>query len=98
MLPDLGNLTGFEWDAGNERKSASKHGVAPRECEEAFFNDPVLLLDDHGHSLKEPRFHLLGRTDAHRKLFITFTVRKTRIRVISARPMNRKERIIYEKT
>jgi uncharacterized protein len=38
----------------------------------------------------------LGQTDARRLLFIVFTIRDDLIRVISARPMSRRERRVYE--
>jgi len=88
---------GFEWDDGNSTKSADKHGVSPPEAEQVFFNNPLLIADDLRHSGEEQRFHALGRTDANRLLHITFTMRAAGrlIRVISARDMSRKERVIY---
>lgn len=89
-------ITSFDWDAGNEQKN-EKHGVARNEAEQIFFNQPLLVVDDVRHSQKEIRFHALGRTDMGRLLHITFTVRAdgTKLRVISARDMHRKERMIY---
>ena len=97
---DLSKISGFNWDAGNVRKSEAKHGVSMAETEQFFFNTPLLLLDDAPHSQREPRMHALGKTDDGRILHITFTFRKsgTLIRVISARDMHRKERKIYEQT
>lgn len=91
-------VKGFDWDAGNARKSADKHGVSMAEAEQIFFNQPLLLLADTRHSRHEPRFHALGITDDGRKLHISFTLRAsgTLIRVISARDMLRKERDVYE--
>lgn len=95
---DLTRITGFNWDAGNTRKSEEKHGVSMAEAEQVFFNTPLLLLEDTAHSDKELRLHALGKTDEGRVLHITFTLRKagTLIRGISARDMHRKERMIYE--
>ena len=87
----------FQWDHGNERKSSDKHNVSQAEAEQVFFNQPLLLLEDKAHSKKEMRFHALGKTDQDRKLHITFTIRANKIRVISARPMHKKERKSYEK-
>jgi len=89
--------TGFDWDEGNARKN-EKHGVTKPEVEQVFLNAPLLLAEDLKHSQLEPRFHALGRTDLDRWLHVTFTERGggTLIRPISARPMSRKERIIYE--
>lgn len=91
-------VTGFDWDDGNSRKSAEKHGVSQSEAEAIFFNEPLLVLEDARHSQTEARYHALGETDDARLLHITFTLRQggTLIRVISARDMHRKERAIYE--
>jgi uncharacterized DUF497 family protein len=91
-------VTGFDWDEGNSRKNAEKHGVSQSEAEAIFFNEPLLLLEDARHSQTEARYHALGETDDARLLHITFTLRQggTLIRVISARDMHRKERAIYE--
>jgi len=91
-------VTGFDWDDGNSRKNAEKHGVGQPEAEEIFFNEPLLVLEDSKHSQAEARFHALGETDDERLLHITFTLRQNGklIRVISARDMHRKERAVYE--
>ncbi len=96
---DLHRITAFDWDSGNARKN-EKHGVSQAEAEQVFFNEPLVVLADIGHSSHEPRFHALGATDEGRLLHITFTLRfdDTRLRVISARDMHRKERAVYEKT
>ncbi|AVA24880.1 BrnT family toxin [Rhizobium sp. NXC24] len=91
-------ITGFDWDAGNARKSAEKHDVGQGEAEQVFFNEPLLMVPDARHSAEERRIHALGRTDDGRLLHITFTLRhnQSKIRVISARDMSRKERSNYE--
>lgn len=93
----LVGIKGFEWDAGNRDKNELKHGVTHIECEEIFFNIPLILVKDPRHSVKEQRYAVLGATKEKRLLFVAFTVRKKMIRVISARPMSRKERLLYEK-
>ncbi|MCF6264839.1 MAG: BrnT family toxin [Xanthomonadales bacterium] len=92
-------IVGFDWDEGNSRKSYEKHAVSQAEAEQTFFNDPLLLLLDEKHSNKEARYHAYSKTDKGRKLHIAFTLREnnTLIRVISARDMHRKERMIYDK-
>ena len=97
---NLNEITGFDWDSGNSRKSIKKHDVSQSEAEQLFFNVPLLLLSDRKHSLDEARYHALGKTDATRQLHVTFTLRRggTLIRVISARDMHRKERTIYEQS
>ena len=95
---DFDLIEGFEWDAGNARKSVDKHGVSQSEAEQIFFNVPLLVAEDALHSDVEVRFHALGKTDADRRLHITFTLRAegTKIRVISARDMSRKEKSVYD--
>jgi uncharacterized DUF497 family protein len=91
----LKGIRGFEWDQGNSGKNEKKHGVTDREAEEIFFNKPLLI----GRSLKgepELRYAGLGKTYGSRLLAAVFTIRSGRIRVISARPMSRKERKLYE--
>jgi uncharacterized DUF497 family protein len=97
---DYAQITGFEWDAGNARKSVDKHSVSQSEAEQVFFNQPLLILEDQKHSEMELRLHALGKTDDARLLHITFTLRsaKTLIRVISARDIHRKERTVYEQS
>ena len=88
--------TGFDWDEGNAYKNWEKHRVTQGECEQVFFNEPLVVSDDLAHSHKEKRWFLLGKTDADRLLFLVFTLRQDKIRVISARDMNKKERKIYD--
>lgn len=91
----LSRTEGFDWDKGNIEKNWEKHRVSYIECEEAFFNQPLLLQEDEGHSKVEARCYALGITNDGRHLFIVFTIRQNKIRVISARDMSRKERRIY---
>lgn len=92
----LSKCTGFEWDEHNAEKNWQKHRISPSECEEIFFNRPLVIADDVRHSEKENRLYALGHTDAGRMLFVVFTVRRNLIRIISARDMNRKERKVYQ--
>ncbi|MCP3890363.1 MAG: BrnT family toxin [Desulfobulbaceae bacterium] len=91
----LTQCKGFEWDEGNINKNWLKHKVSHAECEQTFFNRPLVIQDDLKHSEVEKRFYALGRTDSKRNLFIAFAIRNKRIRVISARDMSRKERKVY---
>ena len=93
---DFDSIVGFDWDDGNKQKNWEKHQVDFRECEEVFFNQPLLINEDTKHSSQEKRFYVLGRSDAGRMLFLVCTLRNNKIRVISARNQSKKERIIYE--
>ena len=70
---DWAQIEGFDWDTGNDRKSADKHDVSQAEAEQVFFNTPLLVSGDGKHSQDEPRWHALGRTDDDRRLHITIT-------------------------
>ncbi len=85
------NCDGFDWDDGNSEKNWILHQVTDGECEQVFFNLPLIAASDTKHSQYEPRFFVLGRTDADRWLFIAAVIRDYRIRVISARDMNERE-------
>ena len=95
---DFSKIAGFQWDRGNDRKNADRHDVSQSEAEQVFDNRPILISNDTSHSQFESRFHALGVTATGRRLHITFTMREhgTAIRVISARDMNRNERMRYE--
>lgn len=93
---DFPSVTGFDWDDGNRDKNWEKHQVSNRECEEVFFNIPLLLQPDPIHSKTEIRYYLLGQTNAGRRLFVSFTIRGENIHVISARDMSKRERTFYE--
>lgn len=86
----------FEWNKGNINKNLKKHNVTDREAEEVFRNKPLFINKDTRHSDKEARFQALGKTNKGRLLFISFTIRKNKVRIISARDMSRKERREYE--
>jgi hypothetical protein len=93
------NITGFDWDEANLNKNWNKHKVSHFECEEIFFNEPLIIRPDYAHSQTEARFAVLGKTYLGRLLFAVFTIRESKIRVISARDMSGKEgKIYYEKT
>jgi len=96
---DFHRIVGFQWDAGNAYKSLDKHGVTQGEAEEVFFNQPLLISGDEKHSEDERRYLALGITAVGVLLSIVFTLRKkqTLIRVVSARAMSKKERVLYEK-
>ena len=88
---DLEKCTGFDWDDGNQGKNWDKHDVIDAECEQIFFNDPLVAGGDPEQSKRERRYYVLGLTDADRPLFVAFTIRKNLIRVISGRDMTRSE-------
>ena len=96
MKIDFGALEGFEWDQGN-LEHIKRHNIDYRECEEVFVNTPLRLNEDKKHSKIEERLQVLGKTNNQRLLFIAFTIRKNKVRIVSARNQSKKERREYEK-
>jgi len=88
-------LKAFDWDKGNVDKNLVRHKVDFREAEEVFFNKPVKYYLDKLHSQNEVRYTVLGITNKKRKLIISYTVRKNKIRIIPARDQSKKERRLY---
>ena len=96
MTADLSKCRGFQWDAGNAEKNWVQHQVSQGEAEQVFFNRPLVVVAGEQRTELTLRYYALGQTDASRLLFIVFTIRDDFIRVISARPMSRRERRVYE--
>lgn len=93
---DLNKIEGFDWNGGNFDKSYKKHGITPNEAEEIFLDNDVLLQEDIKHSQKETRLIAIGKTESENTLFVVFIERENKIRIISARVANKKERRRYE--
>ncbi|MGA2271007.1 MAG: BrnT family toxin [Bryobacteraceae bacterium] len=93
----LESCIGFDWDDGNIQKNWERHRVTPEEAEDLFFNEPLVVRSDVGHSQRERRYYALGRTSPGRRLFAAFTVRGKLIRVISVRDMNIREQEAYKR-
>lgn len=87
----------FDWDRGNVDKNWEKHKVHFREAEEVFLNKPLLVFPDKKHSIVEKRFQALGITNNQKGLTIFFTIRNSKIRIISTRKQSKKERKRYAK-
>lgn len=86
----------FVWDKGNLDKNWQKHRVATQEAEEIFFDQNKKAFKDRLHSGDEGRFRIIGRTKKSRLLFVVFTIRNDKVRIISARDINKKEVQLYE--
>ena len=96
-MVDLKKLIEFEWDKGNFKKNFKKHGITIKEAEKLFLDKQVLFLEDIKHSQKEKRYNALGKS-SDKILFAVFTFRNNKVRIISVRIANQKERKLYEKT
>lgn len=86
----------FDWNKGNIGKNL-KHKIKDKEAEEPFFDRKRKVFKDTLHSEREDRYLLIGITKRKRLLYIVFTMRGKKIRIISARDVNQKEVEMYEK-
>jgi len=94
-MKTIKDLEEFEWDKGNIGKN-KKHSVEDKEAEEVFLDGHRFIFKDRVHSKNEERFRIIGKTKKRRLLFIAFTIRGNKIRIISGRNINKKEVYLYE--
>ena len=73
----------FEWDTAKELANRKKHRVDFRTAAKVFLDPYVIEFDDLD-ATGELRFNAIGMVDA-RMLFVTYTMRGTVVRIISAR-------------
>jgi uncharacterized DUF497 family protein len=84
----------FEWDKEKARANFEKHGVSFEEAALAFFDENAVELFDEINSEDEIRYQLIGISNA-RLIFVAYTARNEKIRIISARKANAKQIRIY---
>ena len=85
----------FEWDHANIRHIA-RHRVAPEEAEEAMADPDRVRARARG-TATEPRAAVIGATATGQVLFVAYTIRAGRYRVVTARPASRSERRDYQR-
>ena len=89
----------FEWDHGNSVKNLKKHGVSQDQAESVFLGRNIvpLGLQVKPIVLDEARFGVVGTDSADELLMVVFTIRNGKVRIISAKPAQKKEKEYYEK-
>jgi uncharacterized protein len=95
-MDSFNEITGFVWDSANRDKIFHKHSISTDECEGAFLEPQRQFYPDIAHSHSETRHIVVGKSNRGRILYIAFTLRKHIVRIISARPINKKELYLYE--
>ncbi len=86
----------FDWDEEKARINLDKHGVSFDEAT-SVFDDPLFLtFADPEHSIQEQRFIIMGESAKGRLIVVSYTDREEITRLISARPVTRRERKAYE--
>jgi hypothetical protein len=88
--------TTFEWDPAKDEANRRKHGLSFREAISAFMDPLSITILDPDHSVDEERFLLLGENHMGHLLVVSHTDRQDRIRIISVRKADRRERRQYE--
>jgi uncharacterized DUF497 family protein len=87
----------FEWDSGNSTKSKNKHGVDSDEVESLFnLRMAVPIGRQVSPKVEEERLCVVGPSLTGRFISVVFTLREGRVRPISSRPANKKEKQLYE--
>jgi hypothetical protein len=86
----------FEWDPAKGEANRRRHGVAFREAISVFMDPLSIIIPDPDHSVEEERFLLLGENHRGQLLVVSHTDRQDRIRIISVRKADRRERREYE--
>ena len=91
----------FQWDAVKAAANAVKHGVTFEQAASVFLDPLALTVFDETHSQDEERWWSLGH-DANGVLLLvahTFLITgaaSASVRLISARPATKRERLFYE--
>jgi hypothetical protein len=83
----------YEWDEKKNEANRNKHGIDFSEAT-LIFNAPVLEKIDNRRDYGEERWVALGAT-GNDILFVAFTWRRGKRRIISARRARRDERKAY---
>ena len=86
----------FEWDPKKAATNLKKHGVSFQEAATVFGDPLAITFQDPDHSKDEERQLTFGLSLQKRLIIVSHTERQDVTRIISARPMERKERVIYE--
>jgi hypothetical protein len=86
----------FEWNEGKAENNLAKHGVSFDEATTVFGDPMAQTYDDPDHGIAEQRFLTYGVSILQRFLVVAHTDKSGALRIISARPMTRRERRIYE--
>ena len=86
----------FDWDDDKARRYLREHGVSFQEAESVFRDPLAAVYQDKRHSVSEERYFLLGQSSSGRFVLVVYSLRRTIIRIISARRPTRREQYVYE--
>lgn len=86
----------FEWDKEKAEINLKKHGTSFYEAATVFGDPLAITFNDPDHSVGENRLITFGLSRFNQQLVVSHTEREGKMRIISARPMTKQERKIYE--
>ncbi len=92
MPPTFDQIEDFDWLPELEQKILVKHGVLRNEVEECFFEPGYKIFRSAGE-----KYELLSRSSSGRYLFVVYAWKGKLVRIISARDMTRRDRILYNR-
>ncbi len=85
----------FDWNDAN-REHVRDHRVEPEEAEDGLL-DPARIGVPAYRVGREQRWAALGATEDGRLLFVVFTLRRSKVRVVTARDANPREKRRYRR-
>ena len=88
----------FEWDPVKAELNLKEHGVSFDEATTIFRDTLSITISDPDHSDYEDRFIDVGMSHRMQLLVVSYTERRDKIRIISARRATKAERKNYEET
>ena len=88
----------FEWDPDKAKGNLKEHGISFDEASTVFRDTLSITIGDPDHSDSEDRFIDIGMSHRGQLLVVSYTERRDRIRIRSARLPTRAERKSYEET
>lgn len=83
----------FEWDEEKAKLNLKKHGIPFETAAKVFLDENRIEIYDEEHSIEEDRYITIGL--AGEVLFVVYTERTPKIRLISARLATGRERKVY---
>ncbi len=86
----------FTWDPDKASANLEKHGITFQEASTVFGDPLALTFMDRDHSAEELRYLTFGLSQAGQFLLVVHTLRGRQNRIISARRMSKRERVLYE--
>lgn len=87
----------FDWDDKKAIQNFKKHKISFKEATSIFSDPLAITFNDPDHSIGEYRLLTFGMTKTGKLIIVSHIEIEDLIRIISARPMQKHERVIYEK-